>query len=111
MDLAFSLDNVFAAVAFSKNIIIILTGVFIGIVAMRFVAQAFVKLMGKITFLEGCAFTVIGLLGVKLTLSFYEHQFPDSGVTKMLESHEADLLTSLLTILVFFVPILTSIGI
>ncbi len=108
MDLAFSLDNVFAAVAFSKNIIIILTGVFIGILAMRFVAQAFVKLMEKYHFLEGCAFTVIGLLGVKLTLSFYEHQYPESGFTKALESHQADLLTSLLTILVFFVPILTS---
>jgi YkoY family integral membrane protein len=108
MDLAFSLDNVFAAVAFSKNILIILAGVFIGILAMRFVAQAFVNLMEKYRFLEGCAFTVIGILGVKLALSFYEHYFPESGFARAMESHEADWLTSAITIAIFFVPILTS---
>ncbi|NTU88034.1 MAG: DUF475 domain-containing protein, partial [Chlorobiaceae bacterium] len=45
MDLAFSIDNVFAAVAFSDNILLIWLGVFIGILAMRFVAQGFVLLM------------------------------------------------------------------
>ena len=34
MDLAFSIDNVFAAVAFSPNIILICLGVFIGILAI-----------------------------------------------------------------------------
>jgi YkoY family integral membrane protein len=42
MDMSFSIDNVFAAVAFSKNIILVCTGVFIGILAMRFVAQGFI---------------------------------------------------------------------
>ena len=36
MDLAFSIDNVFAAVAFTDNIYLIWIGVFIGILAMRF---------------------------------------------------------------------------
>ncbi len=108
MDLAFSLDNVFAAVAFSKNILIILAGVFIGILAMRFVAQAFVKLMEKYPFLEACAFTVIGILGLKLSLSLYEHFAPESPVTKILESHEADWITSLVTICIFAIPIVTS---
>jgi YkoY family integral membrane protein len=109
MDLAFSLDNVFAAVAFSNNILIIFAGVFIGILAMRFIAQGFVKLMEKYPFLEGCAFTVIGILGIKLTMSLYEHFYVGSQLTKALESHEADWLTSLLTISIFFVPVLTSI--
>ena len=108
MDLAFSLDNVFAAVAFSKNILIIMVGVFIGILAMRFVAQGFVKLMEKYPFLEGCAFTVIGILGIKLTLSLYEHFYAESQFTKVLESHEADWITSALTISIFFVPVITS---
>lgn len=73
MDMAFSIDNVFAAVAFSPNIILVCIGVFIGILAMRFVAQGFVKLMEKYTFLETAAFVVIGILGVKLVLSLYEH--------------------------------------
>jgi YkoY family integral membrane protein len=52
MDMAFSIDNVFAAVAFTPNLILICVGVFIGIFAMRFIAQWFVKLMEKFAFLE-----------------------------------------------------------
>ncbi|MCW3121209.1 MAG: Integral rane protein TerC [Flavipsychrobacter sp.] len=109
MDLAFSMDNVFAAVAFSHNILIILCGVFIGILAMRFVAQGFVKLMERYPFLEGSAYLVIGVLGIKLVLSLYEHFAPESETSKMLGSHEVDWLTSIITISIFFVPMLTSI--
>lgn len=108
MDLAFSIDNVFAAVAFSKNIVLVWIGVFIGILAMRFVAQGFVKLMEKFPFLEISAFTVIGVLGVKLTLTIYEHFSPEASLTKMLESHTADWITSIITVLIFLVPIITS---
>jgi YkoY family integral membrane protein len=108
MDLAFSIDNVFAAVAFSKNIILIWTGVFIGILAMRFVAQAFVSLMEKYAFLETCAFIVIGFLGLKLTFAIFEHFNPESPVTKFMESHEADWITSGITVGIFLIPLLTS---
>jgi len=108
MDLAFSMDNVFAAVAFSNNILIILCGVFIGILAMRFVAQGFVKLMEIYPFLEGCAYAVIGILGIKLVLSFYEHFYRESPVTKFLESPQADWGISALTICIFFLPVITS---
>ncbi|MCD6010548.1 MAG: hypothetical protein K0Q79_410 [Flavipsychrobacter sp.] len=108
MDIAFSLDNVFAAVAFSDNILIILAGVFIGILAMRFVAQYFVKLIEKYPFLEGCAFTVIAILGLKLSLSLYEHYFENSALTQMLKSEAADWVTSALTLGIFFIPVLTS---
>lgn len=108
MDMAFSIDNVFAAVAFSPNIILICTGVFIGILAMRFVAQSFVKLMERYSFLETAAFIVIGILGIKLMLSLYEHFFPESGVSKFLGSHAADIAISILTVSIFFIPIMTS---
>ena len=107
MDMAFSIDNVFAAVAFSPNIILVCTGVFIGILAMRFVAQGFVKLMEKYTFLETSAFIVIGILGIKLMLSLYEHFQPGTALSKLLGSHFADIFTSVLTMAIFFVPILT----
>ncbi len=107
MDMAFSIDNVFAAVAFTPNLILICVGVFIGILTMRFVAQGFVKLMEKYTFLETSAFVVIGILGVKLVLSLYEHFQPESTLSKFLGSHTADIVTSLLTIAIFFIPILT----
>jgi YkoY family integral membrane protein len=109
MDLAFSIDNVFAAVAFSKNIILIWIGVFIGILAMRFVAQAFVNLMEKYTFLETAAFVVIAILGIKLVASSLLEQYqPDSDLTHTLLSHTTDWVVSGLTVAVFFVPILTS---
>jgi len=108
MDMAFSIDNVFAAVAFTPNIILVCIGVFIGILAMRFIAQWFVKLMEKYSFLETAAFVVIGILGIKLVLSLYEHFYPESGFSQFLGSHSADLGISILTVAIFFVPIITS---
>lgn len=109
MDLAFSIDNIFAAVAFTDNIILICTGVFIGILAMRFVAQGFVRLMEEYRFLETSAFFVLGLLGLKLTLSIAEHFYPDSAFSTVMAGHQADFVTSALTVSIFFVPVLTSI--
>ncbi len=109
MDMAFSIDNVFAAVAFTPNIILVCLGVFIGILAMRFIAQWFVKLMGKYSFLETAAFIVIAILGLKLTLSLYEHYYPESELSKFLSSHTADIGISAVTVAIFFIPILTSV--
>ena len=108
MDMAFSIDNVFAAVAFTPNIILVCIGVFIGILAMRFIAQWFVKLMEKYSFLETAAFVVIGILGIKLVLSLYEHFYPESEVSQFLGSHAADIGISILTVAIFFIPIVTS---
>ncbi|MGI4727371.1 MAG: TerC family protein [Janthinobacterium lividum] len=108
MDLAFSIDNVFAAVAFTDHVFLIYTGVFIGILAMRFVAQAFVKLMEKFTFLETVAFVVIGVLGIKLTASLYTHFYPESTFSAILEGKKTDLFVSLFTVAVFLVPVITS---
>lgn len=105
MDLAFSIDNVFAAVAFTDNLFLICTGVFIGILAMRFVAQTFVKLLEKYPGLERSAFIVIALLGVKLLLSLPGHFFPEAFWTKALDSETTDLVISLLTVAVFFAPV------
>ena len=125
MDLAFSIDNVFAAVAFTDNLWLIMIGVFIGILAMRFVAQSFVKLIENFPFLEGTAFIVIGILGLKLVLSFVCDQFYKvttacdncdtcdcylgSSFCSMFNGEKADLVISLLTVAVFVLPIITSI--
>jgi predicted tellurium resistance membrane protein TerC len=116
MDLAFSLDNVFAAVAFTKNkelypwpsnIILVCIGVFIGILAMRFAAQGFVKLMHRYPFLEKCAYIVIGILGVKLVLSVPRHFLSEGNpIHDFLASKYFDLGTSLITILIFIVPVI-----
>ncbi|MBC6697764.1 TerC family protein [Hymenobacter puniceus] len=108
MDLAFSIDNVFAVVAFTDNLILICLGVFIGILAMRLVAQAFVLLMAKYPFLETAAFVVIGLLGLKLLLSLVEHFQPDSVFSHFLGSEAADAGLTALTVAIFGVPLLAS---
>ncbi|SEB20683.1 TerC family protein [Pedobacter hartonius] len=108
MDLAFSIDNVFAAVAFTDHIWLIYIGVFIGILAMRFVAQAFVKLMEKFTFLETVAFIVIGVLGLKLTSSLFTHFYPESVLSNIIEGEQTDLFVSIFTVAVFILPVITS---
>jgi predicted tellurium resistance membrane protein TerC len=106
--MAFSIDNIFAAVAFTPNMILVCLGVFIGILAMRFIAQWFVKLMEKYSFLETSAFIVIAILGIKLSFSVLEHYLPESIISKFLGSHTADIMISVLTVGIFFIPILTS---
>lgn len=108
VDLAFSLDNVFAAVAFTDNLYLICTGVFIGILAMRFVAQWFVLLLERYPFLETSAFGVIGVLGLKLSFSFVCHFFKGQAWADHLESESADIIVSFITAGFFFIPIITS---
>ncbi|MEY4604322.1 MAG: hypothetical protein RIT43_1614, partial [Bacteroidota bacterium] len=73
MDIVFSIDNIFAVVAYTPNIYLICAGVFTGILAMRYVAQYFVVLMERFPYLEQSAFIVIGILGVKLCFSVLVH--------------------------------------
>jgi YkoY family integral membrane protein len=112
MDLAFSIDNVVAAVAYVQKfpmpskLVLVCIGVFLGILTMRFAAQGFVKLMHHFHFLETCAFIVIAILGVKLMLSVPRHFFDDSHpVHVFLASKYFDLGSSVLTLLVFIVPV------
>ncbi len=108
MDLTFSLDNVFAAVAFTNNIYLVCLGVFIGIVTMRIVAGYFVLLMERFPFLDMIAFGIIGLLGLKLCVSFACHHFAESIFCQIVESERADLYFSLTTVGLFVLPILIS---
>lgn len=108
MDLAFSIDNVFAAVAFTDRIQLIVLGVFIGILAMRFVAQGFVQLMERFPFLESIAFVVIGILGLKLTASLISHYLPGSRLAEITDGETADLYTSILTVALFILPIISA---
>jgi YkoY family integral membrane protein len=103
MDIVFSIDNIFAVVGYSKNLVLICIGVFIGILAMRYVAKYFVKLMDRYPFLENSAFLVIGILGVKLCLSILVHFVPS---TAWIESENFDLVVSAITLAIFIIPLL-----
>jgi len=67
-DLAFSLDNVVAVVALSDNLPIIMFGVFIGIVAMRFAAGIFTWLVVKEPILKSAAYLVVFNIGAELLM-------------------------------------------
>lgn len=67
-DLAFSLDNVVAAVALSREFWVVLTGVALGIVTMRFAAGIFVYLIQRYRVLEAAAYLLVFNIGIELLL-------------------------------------------
>ena len=66
MDLSLSVDNIVAAVAMSPKLWVVCTGVFIGILALRFVAGLCIKLIERFPILECTAFLLIGYVGLIL---------------------------------------------
>ena len=99
MDMAFSIDNIFAAVAMTDNYWLIIAGVFMGIIAMRFVAQWFVRLIRLYPSMETSAFIVIGLLAIKLITMGFIHP-------AWLTSHTFDFTFSGVMMLIFFIPLI-----
>src|SRR5438046_9930372 len=67
-DLAFSLDNVVAAVALSRELWVVMTGVFLGIVTMRFAAVLFTRLIERYPVLEAAAYILVLNIGIELLL-------------------------------------------
>jgi len=121
IDLVFSIDNLFACVAFTENIegnfiwfgytlhkAITLTviGVILGIICMRFVTTSFIKLMEKYPSLNKSAMIVILLLGVKLFMSGLTVFYDLGMVNKILDNHATDFVFSGIMMLIFFVPIM-----
>jgi len=104
-DLAFSLDNVVAAVALSRELWVVLTGVFLGIVTMRFAAGIFTRLIERYPVLEAAAYILVFNIGVELLL---EDLFPIhiSDVQKFAVS----LSTLILTLLYGQLPVLRRLG-
>jgi len=68
-DLAFSLDNVVAAVALSDKLWVVMVGVAIGILFMRFAAGVFSYAVEKEPILKPAAYILVFNIGVELLLS------------------------------------------
>lgn len=66
MDLAFSLDNVVAAVSLSDKLWVVLIGVAIGILVMRFAAGIFSYVVEKEPILKTAAYILVFNIGVEL---------------------------------------------
>ncbi|GIV32519.1 MAG: membrane protein [Chitinophagales bacterium] len=109
MDISFSIDNVFAAAAFSDKLMLICTGVFIGILSMRFAAQGFVTLLSRFPFLEPVAFIALMVLGLRLMVSYGCAFAGGNVICALLETHRSDFVVSAAIVALFLGPTLTSI--
>lgn len=107
-DIAFAIDSMLAAVAIAITLphvgdfaigginagpfAVMFLGGFIGLIIMRFAAQAFVKLLVKFPTLETTAFLIVGWVGVKLAVLALGHEklaiidphFPHSTTWKII---------------------------
>ncbi len=78
MDLAFSLDNVVAAVSLSDKLWVVMLGVFIGILVMRFAAGLFSYVVEKAPILKTAAYILVLNIGIELLLEDLAHvEFSD----------------------------------
>ena len=68
-DLAFSIDSVAAAVAISDQLILVITGAFIGVVALRFTSGLFIRWLEMFSRLESAGFFAVAFVGLKLLVS------------------------------------------
>jgi tellurite resistance protein TerC len=68
MDLAFSLDNVVAAVSLSNKLWVVIIGVFIGILVMRFAAGLFSYVVEKEPILKTAAYILVLNIGIELLI-------------------------------------------
>jgi len=73
MDLAFSLDNVVAAVSLSDRLWVVMLGVAIGILVMRFAAGIFSVIVEKAPILKTAAYILVLNIGVELLLEDLAH--------------------------------------
>lgn len=97
MDLIFSIDNILAAVSFTSNFYLILLGVFIGILGIRFATNQLIKIIIVNPIVEKIAYVVVAALGLKLVLSYF---------LPSLNSETVDLVFSILTLAAFTVPLI-----
>lgn len=77
-DVAFSLDSASTALGLSDNTIVILLGCLAGVIALRFLAGWFCKLIEEFKHLEAAGFIAVGLVGVQLFVkAFTDIEIPE----------------------------------
>ena len=68
-DLAFSIDSITTAVAISDQYILIVIGALIGVIALRFTSEIFLRLLEYFIRLEMAGYIAILIIGIKLILN------------------------------------------
>jgi len=78
MDLIFSIDNVVAAVSLSNKLWVVMLGVAIGILTMRFAAGVFSYAVQREPILQQAAYVLVLNIGIELTLQqVWQIEIPD----------------------------------
>lgn len=75
MDLSLSVDNIVASVAMSRQMWVVFTGVFLGLLLLFVFATLCLKLVDKFPILEHTAFLLIGYVGLLLLLELSAQYF------------------------------------
>ncbi|MBP0030373.1 DUF475 domain-containing protein [Roseofilum reptotaenium CS-1145] len=65
-DLAFSLDSVTTAIAITDEIVLVLMGGILGIVALRFLANLFIRWLDEFENLEDAGYITVAFVGLRL---------------------------------------------
>ncbi len=68
-DFAFSIDSITTAVAISDQYILIIIGALIGVIALRFTSEIFLRLLEYFIRLERAGYVAIFIIGIKLILN------------------------------------------
>ena len=78
-DLAFSIDSITAAVAISDQLLLVITGALIGVIALRFTSGLFIKWLRIYNNLEKAGYIAVAAIGLKLIfeLIFYNFFIPE----------------------------------
>ena len=81
-DLAFSIDSVAAAVAVSDNLLLVMAGGVIGVIALRLTSALFIRWLAVFRHLETAGYLAVGLVGVRLVVRLVAPQLvpPEWGL-------------------------------
>ena len=95
VDVAFSLDNVIALVALTKDMVALTIGIGLAVVLMRMAAVLFIKIMKAHPILEPAAYVLVLYLGVQIIL---EHE----GILKLNEVGKAGTLAGIVILALLY---------
>ena len=70
-DIAFAIDSILVGVGLSQKLWVVYTGGVLGIIAMRFAAGAFLKVLDRFPGLEHTAYALVAWISVKLFIESY----------------------------------------
>lgn len=74
-DIMFAIDSILTAVALTRKLWVVITGGIIGLLAMRFAASLFIKMLDKFPRFEPTAYILVALVGTKLVVEGFAHEF------------------------------------